>query len=168
MMDFFRKTIFLLLLLMVISQNLLANAGSPMVWFSFFHLIFINAFIGLAESEILKRLNIENEIKWIIGANYVSMFLGMYFIAPYFTSQIGYDDFFGNQTSYGNYDLKMFFIGMLIAFIATLIIEFPFYYIGINKAQRSETIKGLLIANLATYFLMTLIYFLIVRKGAHF
>ena len=67
-----------------------------------------------------------------------------------------------------NYDLKMFFIGMLIAFIATLIIEFPFYYLGISKTQRSKTFKGLIISNSITYFLMTLIYFLIVRGGGHF
>lgn len=162
------KKFVLIIVSIILTENLYANAGSPMMWFSFLHLILINAIIGFVESKILLRLEISNKIGWIIASNYVSMFFGMYFIAPYFTGLIGYEDFFGNQTNYGSYNLYMFFIGMAIAFLATLIIEFPFYYLGIIKENRKKIFKGLIIANLITYFAMTMIYFLVLGGGGHF
>ena len=162
------KKYLLSLIFIIVTQNLFANAGSPMLMFSFFHLILVNALIGYFESRILSRLSIDNKIGWIIIANYISMFFGMYFIAPYFTELIGYEDFFGNNTYYGYYNLNMFFIGMTISFIASLIIEFPFYYFGISKTKRNQTFKGLLIANVITNILMTSIYYLYIKDGGHF
>jgi len=162
------KKLILLLISIIMTENLYANAGSPMMLFSLLHLIQINAIIGFAESKILLRLGIKNKIGWIIASNYVSMFFGMYFIAPYFTKLIGYDDFFGNQTRYGSYNLNMFFIGMSVAFIASLIIEYPFYLLGIIKDKRREIFKGIVIANLITNIAMTMIYLLVLGGSGHF
>ena len=150
------------------AQYLFANAGSPMVWFSFFHLIVINAIIGFSESWILKKMSITNKAGWIVSANYLSMFFGMYFIVPILTTYIGYNDFWGMNVSYGQYNLNGFFLGMCIAYISTLLIEFPFYYFGITREKRSKTIKGLVIANIITYLIMTSVYYIIVGGGGQF
>ncbi len=51
---------------------------------------------------------------------------------------------------------------MAFSFLASLIIEFPFFYFGIKKEYRSKTLKGLLIANLISYIVISLIYLLFV------
>lgn len=150
------------LLLLLIPNFLLANAGSGMLWFSFLHLIWINFLIGTFESSIIqKKFNIENR-KWlIIAANYVSMFAGYYFIAPYFSSINGNQDFWAMKTRVGEYQLGGFFIGFLCSFLATLLIEFPFYWHSLKvKCKGWKLLKPFLTANLLSNMIMFLIYFI--------
>ncbi len=155
----------LLILFLLTTEYLFANAGSTMLWFSFLHLIVINGIIGMFESGILSEiLKIKNRMIWIIVGNYISMFIGMYLIAPYFASLAGNKDFFGNWT-YNQVDhIAGFFIGMLCAFITTLLVEYPFYRLAIVKEYRTKTIKGLIISNIITYSLMTLIYYFLFMR----
>ena len=108
--------------LLLLPTILLADAGSPMMWFGMFHALILNGFIGWIESIILDKFKFPNRILVIILANYVSMFVGLYFIAPHFSTIAGNDDFWGGDTSYGSYSLKGFFAGMIAAYFATLII----------------------------------------------
>lgn len=159
---------YLLILLLLIPNFLLANAGSPMLWFSFLHLIWINFIIGTFESKILfDKFNITNR-KWlIILANYISMFVGYYYIAPYFSFSNGYKDFWGMKSRVGEYKLGGFFIGFLYSFMTTLVIEFPFYYLSLKEKQKGlKLLKPFFIVNLLTNIIMLLIYFLIVAFGA--
>ncbi len=144
-----------------------ANAGSPMMWLGMFHLVFINLIIGIAESEILNVYGIKNR-KWlVIIANYVSMFIGLYFIAPHFSEMAGNKDFWGGNTRLGEYEMTGFYWGMISSFVATILIEFPFAFLAVKKkVKNSKLIKIFLIANLATNICMFLIYLLINLPGA--
>lgn len=162
------KENYFLLLLLLIPNFLLANAGSPMLWFSFLHLIWINFIIGELESRLLlDKFSIQNR-KWlIIAANYVSMFAGYYFIAPHFSLLNGYPDFWGMKSRVGEYELGGFFIGFLCSFVTTLIIEFPFYCLSLKtKLKGWALLKPFLAVNLLTNIAMLIIYFVIVAFGA--
>jgi hypothetical protein len=103
----------------------------------------------------------------IILANYVSMMIGLEYIAPYFSTISGNRDFWGGQTNYGDYHLVGFVAGMATAFIATLIIEFPFFYFSLkDKSDRGQMIYPYLTANFATNSAMFVIYLLIVTPGS--
>lgn len=157
------------LIFVLIPNFVLANAGSPMMWFGMLHLVWLNAIIGIYESKIIEsKFNHENR-KWIIIlANYISMFVGLYFIAPHFSELNGNVDFWGGKTRLGEYELKGFIIGMFVSFLATLIIEFPFYLLSLKqkKLKGWRLIKPFLIANLITNIIMFIIYFAMVSIGA--
>ena len=144
-----------------------ANAGSPMLWLSMFHLLILNAGIGLVESSIISWYEIKHRTWLIVWANYVSMFIGLLFIAPYFSTIAGNDDFLGAKTSYGHYQLDGFLIGMGTSYIATLIIEYPFFYFATKeKTQRRELIAPYLIANFSTNLVMFIFYYLLAKPGS--
>jgi len=145
-----------------------ANAGSPMMWFGFLHTLILNAFIGWTESVIVDKFKIPNRTWLIIIGNYVSMFIGLYYIAPHFSTITGNQDFWGGQTNYGAYGLQGFFVGMVASFFATLIIELPFFYLAVkNKLQRRKFFIPFIVANTLTNIIMTIIYFWIVKGGGH-
>ena len=145
-----------------------ANAGSPMMWFGILHSLILNALIGWTESAILAKFKIPNRTWLIIIGNYVSMFVGLYFIAPHFSDTFGNRDFWGGQTNYGNYQLQGFIAGMTASFIATLIIEFPFFYLAQkDRKQNNLLLKPYIIANATTNAIMFLIYFWINSGGGH-
>ncbi|WP_320054448.1 hypothetical protein [uncultured Acetobacteroides sp.] len=150
------------------AELLFADAGSVLVFFGIFHLLVLNAFIGIGESLILRAMRIKNSMLWIIAGNYISMVFGMLIISPYYIRRWGLPDFFfGESREYhyhltGDYYLVVYFITMAFSFLASLIIEFPFFYFGIKKEYRSKTLKGLLIANLISYIVISLIYLLFV------
>ncbi len=163
-----KENILIILLLVLLPNFVLANAGSPMMWFGFLHLIWINALIGIYESKILtSKFNVINR-KWIIIlANYISMFIGLYFIAPHFSELGGNTDFWGGKTRLGEYELGGFLIGMGISFIATLIIEFPFYLLALKQKMKGwNLIKPFIFANITTNIIIFIIYFAIVSIGA--
>ena len=104
----------------------------------------------------------------IITRNYFSMFIGLYFIAPYFSGMTGNIDFWGGNTSYGNYELNGFIFGMLASFISTLILEFPFYYLSVKDKKRWKNgIWKFIEANAISNTVMFLIYFMIVVGGSN-
>lgn len=145
-----------------------ANAGSPMIWVGIFHSFFLNAIIGLIESGIIAKFKIQNRTWLIIVANYVSMLIGLNFIAPIFSKLSGNGDFWGSQTNYGNYELQGFFAGMFFSYLVTLVIEFPFFHYSLkNKTQSTQLFIPFLVANTITNLVMTILYFLIIKDGAH-
>ena len=162
-----KKRIFQLIVLFIAFPTIaLANAGSPMMWFGIFHLLFLNFCIGITESAILRRFKLENNEWMIILANYVSMFVGLYFIAPHFSSISGNRDFWGGNTRLGEYHVKGFIVGMLSAYLATLVIELPFALYAVKvKVQKSQILIPFLVANTVTNVAMITIYFLITGLG---
>jgi len=151
----------------LIPTLVMANAGSPMMWFGILHSLIINCIIGIFESNYLERREIPNRTWLIIVGNYFSMFIGLYFIAPYFSTITGNIDFWGGNTSYGDYELKGFIFGMFSFFIATLILEFPFYYLSVKeKSKRKKGTWKFIEANAISNTVMFLIYFIIVVGGS--
>lgn len=156
-----RIIIFIFLLVPTIA---IANAGSTLIWFSFLHLIFINLLIGLIELLIYFANDIKTRKFSLVFSNYVSMFFGMYFIAPIFSNILGFNDFWRMDSRVSEYNNNEFFIAYLIAFIFTLIIEFPFHYFSVYKHYLKEEvnfkkfISVYLISNLATNILVFLLY----------
>lgn len=137
------------------------------MWFGFLHAIIINSYIGYFESNYLKQHSIPNRMWVIILGNYFSMIIGLYFIAPYFSSIGGNLDFWGGKTSLGNYKLNGFLIGMLASFFATLILELPFLLLSLKeKYNRKKGMIFFLQANLISNLVMFIIYFLLVYRGS--
>ena len=147
---------------------ILLDAGSPMMWFGLFHLLIGNFLIGVFETIVAKRhYKLQVRYRWIILANYLSMFFGMYFIAPWASGLAGNTDFWGGQTAYGEYKLYGFFIGLSVSFVVTLIIETPFYAIVKGKRPSFLTIlKVSFFANVASYIGMIIVYSLINVPGS--
>jgi hypothetical protein len=74
--------------------------------------------------------------------------------------------FWGGNTSYGEYKLNGFIYGMIASFIATLILELPFFYFAIkDRTKRKIGMKRFIEANSISNIIMFLIYFLIVFGG---
>ena len=97
------------------------------------------------------------------------MFVGLYFIAPYFSEIGGNTDFWGGKTRLGEYEMAGFYWGMISSFIATLLIEFPLVFLAVRRIGRkrdfANLMKAFLIANLLTNIAMFLIYLLITLPG---
>lgn len=145
---------------------ILANAGSPIIWFGILHLLIVNLLIGIVESKIIKSFQIEANSLLIVISNYLSMIIGMFFIAPYISTQFGNNDFWGSQTQYGEYNLYGFYIGMFCSFVISLLIEYPLVWFSIkNRLDRRRLPIPYFLANLATNFFMLLIYILIINKN---
>jgi hypothetical protein len=162
------KILGLTLSLLLIPSVVFANAGSPMMWFGLLHILILNAFIGIVESAIINKFGLKNKAWKIIIANYISMFIGLYYIAPYFSKAFGNSDFWGGNTSYGDYELTGFVAGMVMSYFATLLIEYPFSFWALkDKDNTAKFTKAFLTANTITNVVMFLIYFLIIRSGGH-
>ncbi|KFC21218.1 hypothetical protein IO89_13520 [Epilithonimonas lactis] len=89
------------------------------------------------------------------------------YIAPHFSELSGNTDFWGGKTRLGEYELKGFVVGMFVSFLATLIIEFPFYLLALKQKMRGwNLLRPFIFVNLTTNLIMFIIYFLIVSFGA--
>lgn len=147
----------------------MANAGSPMMWFGMLHSLILNSVIGFFESSYLENREISNSMWIIIIGNYFSMFIGLWYIAPYFSSITGNGDFWGGRTRYGDYELNGFIFGMLASFIATLLLEFPFFYLSVkDKMKRKKGTWVYLEANTRSNVIMFIIYLMIVASGSKY
>jgi len=150
----------LLTVLLLFPLVVFANAGSPMMWFGILHCLILNAIIGCAESIILSKMQIANKFWLIIVANYISMTIGLYFIAPYFSGISGNDDFWGGHTKYGDYELEGFLAGMALSYIATLIIEFPFFYFAAKpKVQIKKIFIPFMVSTTVTNLVLFFVYY---------
>jgi len=159
--------LFLLIFISLVPTLVFANAGSPMMWFGILHLLIINAIIGIYESNYLAKHRIPNRTWLIVLGNYFSMFIGMLFIAPVFASASGNYDFWGGNTSYGNYEIGGFIMGMLFSYLATLLIEYPFFYYAVKqKEDQKKGFNQYVTANTITNGIMFVVYFLIVIGGS--
>jgi hypothetical protein len=97
----------------------LASAGSPIVWFNLFHLIFLNALIGFVESEIIRHYKIQNKPWIIILGNYLSMAIGFFIIVPPLLNPKFGRDLWSEASG-------TLLFAFSVAFISTLIIEYFF------------------------------------------
>lgn len=163
-----RNGVIIIICICVMCSPLYANAGSPMMYFGIFHLLFINLLIGIAETKIIKSIyKIEFRYLYLIAANYLSMFIGLVFVAPYFSKFGNNYDFWTGQTSYGSYDMYGFYIGFLAAILFSIIFELPFFILS-NKNDKSFKIalKYSAVANMISNAVMFVIYFAMMFPGS--
>jgi hypothetical protein len=134
----------------------LANAGSPIIWFNVFHLLFMNAIIGYIESQILLSYKLPNKPWIIITANYVSMMIGFYLIIPsLIKTQYGQDLWMGEGV----------FGAFVLSFLVTLVLEYPFFVFALKeKKQIRALFKPFLVANIVTNVAMTSLYYLFIAS----
>jgi hypothetical protein len=108
----------------------LANMGTPLLWLSFLHLLFGNAIIGIVEGLILARLlrcSADRAIMLLIIANYASAWLGGVLLLPALSAipDITVEN------------VRLWFLAMLVlAFLLTLLIEYPFFWLSAPAAMR--------------------------------
>jgi hypothetical protein len=161
-------TVIVFVALTFIPKAALANVGSTMMWFGLLHLAIGNAIVGILESVLVKTVQKLNVAIWkIVLGNYVSMFFGLYVVAPIFAIEVGNRNFWDGATSFGDYQLRGFFVGMFFAYLSTLVIEYPFFRWAIpSKEKDLKVVKATLLSNSVSYIIMTGIYFLIVLPGS--
>ncbi|MBO4714840.1 MAG: hypothetical protein J5672_01930 [Verrucomicrobia bacterium] len=127
-----------------------ANAGTPLVWATMFHLFIGNLLIGAFEGYILGavfKLPIGSCIRKLIEANYVSMWLGGLILLNIVFYFIPMD----------LYTLPWIYPWMiLLSFIVTLLIEYPFVLSAFKDVQgrRKLALKGTLLTQSLSYIIL--------------
>lgn len=149
-----RPFLLLILFLLILPMFTYANAGTPLMWATGIHLLFGNAIIGIVEGLLISLIFRTSKIKstlLLILANYASAWFGHFFILGI----IYHRDVF-NLTN-----IRIYFISILVlAFILTVVIEFPFILAVFRKIKNPiwKSIKATLIVNLISYSLLIVWY----------
>lgn len=120
-----------LLLLLIFPSVAAANMGTPLMWVSMLHLAFGNALIGILEGKLLAQMYQSpkrKSIPLLILANYVSAWAGGFFLL-------------GHLTSLPDITIQTvrfwFFVFLLAAFVLTLLIEYPFFWLALRPQRHS-------------------------------
>ncbi|MBM4102584.1 MAG: hypothetical protein FJ263_00835 [Planctomycetes bacterium] len=134
----------------MITENILANAGTPLMWAGFIHLIIGNLFIGILEGLLLGfifRLSKWKSILWMIAANYVSSWAGMIIIG--FAKHNFEDITIYQVTSY-------LWTALFIAYLVTLLLEWPFIWMAMKDKTGpwKKSIFATLIVQTVSYALL--------------
>jgi hypothetical protein len=137
-----------------------ANAGTSLMWGTMLHLVFGNVFIGLIEGLLLSvffHIKKWKAVLILILANYASAWAGM-FLVHGITSK--WDITIENLAFY-------FYLTVALSFLLTLVIEFPFFYLGLDKTNRlTRSLKACIAINIASYLVLFLYYGFCVGQGA--
>lgn len=141
-------------------QLVLANVGTPLVWASCAHLLIGNAVIGFGEGWLIWRLfkapRRDAAIRAMIIANYFSMTVG-YFggmaLLRYFEDDI-------DRTITVHNALAWQFVLFALAFVLTLLLEWPFCAIAIGPraGRASVALRASLVAQSASYAVLVVLY----------
>ena len=144
---------------------ILLNALTSVTFVAAYQLIIGNLILGLIESFLIQKI-FKKQVSYpmIIAANYVSAIAGFliscYFLDP---TQLNLIRSYENGTF-----PKSIFAYTGIAFVVTLLIEFPFYYFAIKNQDKSKltfnsVTKILLIVNFLSYIVTILSWLILVR-----
>jgi hypothetical protein len=124
------RCLVLILALALFPSTALANAGTPLMWASMFHLVVGNAIIGMIEALILGsvfKCPAGRVVPVIIAANYASAWLGAVLLA-------------GRLRSLADItieNIQPWVAGFAaITFVVTLVIEFPFFWWALRPGER--------------------------------
>ena len=111
----------------------LANGGTPLLIFPILHLLFGNLMIGIAEGLLLGfafRVRKSRAVLWLILANYLSAWLGYLALHAFGEDPLG-------VATLSIYDVQKGVWGMMcLAFLFTLVIEWPFVAAAVCKRKR--------------------------------
>ncbi len=110
-----------------------ANAGTPLMWAGMLYLCGGNVLLGVAEGFVLAKwfdLSVKRCIGWMIAANLLSAWVGQIFLTGVFL--LPFRSLWEDFTNLG-----LFLIAALFAaWIATLIIEWPFIFLCFRGETR--------------------------------
>lgn len=137
-------------------QVAVANAGTPLLWATAFHLLFGNALIGLGEAWVVSRLlrdvRLADLFSWTIGANYASTIAGLV-VLPRLVRWA--DPLVLGDTPL--YHAPRFLLLLLsAALLLSIAVEWPFVGLALRRSCRSpaRTLGVTVIAQLASYALL--------------
>lgn len=129
-----------------------ANAGTPLLWVSLFHLALGNFFLGLLEGALIAKffhIPTGRTIRWMILANYLSAFAAL----------VGMDRFHDRwaqlETARG-----FFVLEVVLAYVMTLLLEWPFVLWAFRgtPAWLSKSLRASLAVQTISYVLLFGVY----------
>jgi len=153
-----RRTAFVLFLLLLPAAAY-ADAGTPMMWATAFHLVIGNLFIGIFEGLLVAWLFHLPRLRTVllaIAANYCSMIAGMYILGYAWT--LAERVFPGDPPLYGA-TLRLAATGVF-SWMLSIVLEWPFYAAAPRRKERGWR-RGLtvsLVAQTASYALLVPYY----------
>lgn len=124
-------SMFLLLAVALFPSTAMANVGTPLMWASMLHLAVGNAVIGIIEGSLLARMFKCPKLPSIlilIAANYASAWAGGVYLLDHLASL---PDITILNIRY------WFLVYVLVAFVLTLLIEFPFFWLAMRSQKHS-------------------------------
>ena len=138
-----------------IPQNVLLDAGGPLLFTFGFHLLFGNILIGWAEYSFVKKvfkIPLNNAgLLVIIAANYVSLVAGMLLSVPL-------------NFPAGNDTFQNLFPALTVTLIVSIILEWPFYFFAIKKVSPETSLRKTIgittVAQVFSYLIMLVYYFI--------
>ncbi len=146
------KSKILTALLLVVPISAYANAGTPLMWAGIMHLLFGNLIIGIIEGVILWKafkLPYGRCFIFLILANYISAWLGGVLINNVIRNLL--------DVHLDLYNTWFYFWSMvLVTFLLTLIIEWPFVAICFRGTEKwlKRSMKANLLVQSTTYILI--------------
>lgn len=138
------------LVLLVFPQQALANAGTPLLWAGMIHLAFGNAFIGVLEGWLMRKLFVcpgKNPIPMMVGANYFSAWVGGLFLNNLIFRTLPIDL---------NSGWVWFLVMVVLTYGMTLLLELPFVYLLLRGQPMalSRSFKASVVVQTASYVLL--------------
>lgn len=142
------------------TQWLLANSLSPVMWRTVFLLYFGNAMLGIAEGAIIARAFRRRMlvcIPLLIIANYASMGVGLYLFGLGERRSPVPDRLFEIPLHHPN---AILWLCLLISFVVSLVVEWPFVLLAFAKAKHAlrRSLMAVLLANAISYPLLILLF----------
>ena len=157
-----KKGIFILLFL-ILSTSIYANAGTPLIWAGAFHLYIGNIFVGIFETILLIKQKVRYKI-YVIGiiiivANFVSMSVG-WFLSDNIGHILKFDYFNPRDQEYIWQNILLYVSLTLTSFI----VELPFFFWVLEK---QKIISKIIIAFKINCWsaLVVLIYYIVFQWG---
>jgi hypothetical protein len=147
-----RHSTYLLLLLALLAfpQHAMANAGTPLIWATVFHLFFGNTLIGWGEGWLLSKLYQVPKLKSVlvmIAANYTSAWFGEFFVGNIAFRSMPLDL---------NNAWRWFWIMVFATYCMTLVLEWPFIAWCLRATQDwwRRSLKATIITQSASYIVL--------------
>jgi hypothetical protein len=148
-MNGLKRNILVILILLVISTAAQANAGTSLTWATGAHLLIGNLFIGILEGTLLA--------KWY--GIYKSKCIGIFILANYFSAWFG--GFIILKISHKlpvdiNNALSLFWLMVLVSYLFTLILEFPFAVFAFkgDADWLKKSIRGTFLIQTVSYIIL--------------
>ncbi|MGA2231103.1 MAG: hypothetical protein ABSH22_09410 [Tepidisphaeraceae bacterium] len=148
-------------------MQMLADAGSPLIWATLLQLTIGNYLLGVLETFVVRRVfgaRGAGVSRWIIGANYVSAFVGLFLLSA---ASDQFVHWIGGPLPV--YHVRRILITLaLLSFVLTILIEWPFYLLAMRGpgANWRRSFNASLVANAASYAVLAAWYWM--ASMAHF
>jgi hypothetical protein len=150
---------FLCLLLLAFATPVFADAGTPLMWLEFGHLVFLNLFIGIVEGLIIALLfkaRVLRSMGIMILANYFSAWVGSQTLLRY-SDQLS--RLVSGQVTLYNAPAYLIIMAVL-AFAVTVFLEWPFCFwiLRSHLARLSRSFCASLLVQCISYAFLFYIY----------